>query len=181
MRGKASFSVPGSHNPGNLLSPAGISFVVGFCSSGFPDAKVKLAHISKEELMRKAWIRHLHNSLPVALAGVVIFGMATVCRAQTQTDPYSKMPTQASSRMAHRTARAHYVVTREELRTFSEFLKQHPKIASELKKVTWPTKDELVGSTIVVIVVSIVLAVFIGVVDRVLSFVVQSIFGGGGA
>ena len=44
-----------------------------------------------------------------------------------------------------------------------------------------PTKDELVGSTIVVIVVSVVVAVFIGIVDRILSFVVASIFGGPGA
>ena len=60
----------------------------------------------------------------------------------------------------------------------SKFLKE---VNAELRKVTWPTKDELVGSTIVVIVVSIVLAVFIGIVDRVLSFLVQAIFGGAGA
>ncbi len=64
------------------------------------------------------------------------------------------------------------------LEKFSKFLKE---VNAELRKVTWPTKDELIGSTIVVMVVSVVLAVFIGVVDRVLSFVVQAIFGGPGA
>ncbi|HOD67384.1 MAG TPA: preprotein translocase subunit SecE [candidate division Zixibacteria bacterium] len=58
----------------------------------------------------------------------------------------------------------------------AKFLKE---VNAELHKVTWPTKDELIGSTIVVIVVSIIVAVFIGVVDRVLTVLVQAIFGGG--
>ncbi len=57
-----------------------------------------------------------------------------------------------------------------------KFLKE---VNAELRKVTWPTKDELIGSTIVTIVVSVVVAVFIGIVDRVLSVVIRSIFGGG--
>ena len=36
---------------------------------------------------------------------------------------------------------------------------------TELTKVTWPTKNEIIGSTIVTVVVSIVLSVFIGIVD----------------
>ena len=59
-----------------------------------------------------------------------------------------------------------------------KFLKE---VNAELRKVTWPTKDELIGSTIVVIVVSVIVAVFIGIVDRILTFLVQSIFGGPGA
>ena len=39
----------------------------------------------------------------------------------------------------------------------------------ELKKVTWPTKDEVRGSTIVVIITSIILSAFVFVVDRLLS------------
>ena len=50
--------------------------------------------------------------------------------------------------------------------------------AAELRKMTWPTMDELKGSTIVVIIVSLVVAIFIGVVDRVLTFMVRTIFGG---
>ena len=56
------------------------------------------------------------------------------------------------------------------------FLKE---VVAELRKVTWPTKDELIGSTIVVIVVSLVIAIFIGIVDRILGFVVQALFGSG--
>ena len=59
---------------------------------------------------------------------------------------------------------------------FKKFLKE---VVAELRKVTWPTKEELIGSTIVTVVVSIVVAVFIGIVDRVLTIIIQMIFGAG--
>jgi preprotein translocase subunit SecE len=43
----------------------------------------------------------------------------------------------------------------------------------ELQKVAWPSREELVGSTAVVIVMSVLVAVFIGAVDKVLNFVVN--------
>jgi preprotein translocase subunit SecE len=46
-------------------------------------------------------------------------------------------------------------------------------VIQELKKVSWPTFEELRSSTIVVIVVSIIFAVFIFSVDRLLSLVMQ--------
>ena len=58
----------------------------------------------------------------------------------------------------------------------TKFLKE---VVAELRKVTWPSKDELVGSTIVTIVVSLIVAIFIGIVDRILTFFVTMIFGGG--
>ena len=39
----------------------------------------------------------------------------------------------------------------------------------ELQKVAWPSREELIGSTAVVIAMSIVMAAFVGVVDKVLS------------
>lgn len=42
-------------------------------------------------------------------------------------------------------------------------------VKSEIKKVVFPTKDELIGSTKVVIVSVIVISFFLGVVDLVLS------------
>jgi len=50
---------------------------------------------------------------------------------------------------------------------------------AELRKVTWPTKDELIGSTIVTIVVSLIVAIFIGIVDRFLTILIKMIFGVG--
>ncbi len=46
------------------------------------------------------------------------------------------------------------------------FLKE---VRIELTKVTWSTKDELIGSTIVVIILSLILSVFVGLVDLGLS------------
>lgn len=45
----------------------------------------------------------------------------------------------------------------------------------ELLKVSWPTKDELIGSTMVVIVISVITAVYIGVVDHLLAIVISVI------
>jgi preprotein translocase subunit SecE len=42
-------------------------------------------------------------------------------------------------------------------------------VIAEMKKVSWPTRNELRGSTLVVIVTVIIIAIFIGVVDRILS------------
>jgi preprotein translocase subunit SecE len=42
-------------------------------------------------------------------------------------------------------------------------------VISEMKKVSWPTRNELRGSTLVVIVTVIIISIFIGIVDRILS------------
>lgn len=44
-----------------------------------------------------------------------------------------------------------------------------------MTKVSWSTKQEVVGSTIIVIVLSFLLALFIGVVDKFLSVVISLI------
>ena len=59
---------------------------------------------------------------------------------------------------------------------FTRFLKE---VNVELRKVTWPSKDELIGSTIVTIIVSFIVAIFIGIVDRALTAIITTIFGGG--
>ena len=50
---------------------------------------------------------------------------------------------------------------------------------AELRKMTWPTKDELVGSTIVTVVVSMIVAIFIGIVDWILRWGIRNIFDSG--
>jgi len=61
-----------------------------------------------------------------------------------------------------------------------EKLRQYVKdTMAELRKMSWPTKDELIGSTIVTVVVSVIISVFIGAVDRILVLMMQAIFGGG--
>jgi preprotein translocase subunit SecE len=46
----------------------------------------------------------------------------------------------------------------------------------EMRKVTWPTKAELKDATRVVIVASIVLTAFIGLVDQILSNIIKLVF-----
>jgi preprotein translocase subunit SecE len=49
------------------------------------------------------------------------------------------------------------------------------EVTVELKKVSWPTKNELIGSTIVVIISVALMAIFIGVCDFIFSKVVHLI------
>jgi preprotein translocase subunit SecE len=51
------------------------------------------------------------------------------------------------------------------------------EVRFELTKVTWTTREELIYSTIVVIVVSIILSIFIGVVDLGLSNLASMLLG----
>jgi preprotein translocase subunit SecE len=46
----------------------------------------------------------------------------------------------------------------------------------ELKKVTWPNKGELKDATRVVVVASILLTIFIGIVDQILTQVIKLVF-----
>ena len=45
----------------------------------------------------------------------------------------------------------------------------------EMSKVAWPTKDELIGSTVIVLVSLALLSAFIGLCDLVLSNIVNII------
>jgi preprotein translocase subunit SecE len=49
------------------------------------------------------------------------------------------------------------------------------EVGLEFKRVTWPSQQELVNSTTVVIAVTLVLAFFLGVVDIGLARVVERI------
>jgi len=53
-----------------------------------------------------------------------------------------------------------------------EFIRE---VLVEFRKVTWPSRQELVNSTSVVIVVTVVLAFFLGAVDIGLARIVERI------
>ncbi|MDH3961152.1 MAG: preprotein translocase subunit SecE [Desulfuromonadales bacterium] len=53
-----------------------------------------------------------------------------------------------------------------------EFLQQ---VKAELQKVTWPTRKETYGSTMVVIVLVLMVAVFLWIVDSALSTMIQTL------
>lgn len=54
----------------------------------------------------------------------------------------------------------------------TEFL---ANVKGELKKVTWPTRKDTYASTLVVIVLVLVVAVFLWAVDSVLSLLIRLI------
>ena len=48
------------------------------------------------------------------------------------------------------------------------------EVKIEIKKVVYPSRDELLGSTWVVIITSVVISLFLGVVDLGLSKIVKA-------
>ena len=50
------------------------------------------------------------------------------------------------------------------------------QVREELKKVSWSTRQELLGSTVVVIVITFLMTAFIGVVDLFLTKMLTVIF-----
>jgi preprotein translocase subunit SecE len=49
-------------------------------------------------------------------------------------------------------------------------------VIKEMKKVTWPSKEELQESTSIVIVVCIILAIFTYIIDMSLTYILKGIF-----
>ncbi|PIQ63398.1 MAG: preprotein translocase subunit SecE [Bacteroidetes bacterium CG12_big_fil_rev_8_21_14_0_65_60_17] len=51
------------------------------------------------------------------------------------------------------------------------------EVAKEMRKVTWPTQKELISNTVVTIVATLVISLFIFGADRVISTVLEVIYG----
>ena len=60
------------------------------------------------------------------------------------------------------------------MRKIQQYVKES---IQELKKVTWPTWEELKGSTLVVMLFSVIMGLYIAGLDFVFSFVVNQIMG----
>ncbi len=60
---------------------------------------------------------------------------------------------------------------------FKRLVKFIREVRNEMRRVSWPSRDEVRESTTVVIVIVLILAVFIGIVDRALSFLISLVFG----
>ena len=55
-----------------------------------------------------------------------------------------------------------------------DFLRE---VRTELSKVSWPSRAELIGSTTVVIIITLILAAFTGVIDFILSIILSRLLG----
>ena len=58
------------------------------------------------------------------------------------------------------------------LRRVQEFVRE---VVAEFRKVAWPSRQELMNSTVVVIAVTVVVSVFLGAVDVALARIVERI------
>ena len=58
------------------------------------------------------------------------------------------------------------------LRRAQEFVRE---VVAEFRKVAWPSRQELINSTVVVIAVTVVVSLFLGAVDVVLARIVERI------
>jgi preprotein translocase subunit SecE len=56
---------------------------------------------------------------------------------------------------------------------FARMIQYLKESRAELAKITWPSRQELRGSTVVVIVSVILLTIFIGVVDQIFNYLLK--------
>jgi preprotein translocase subunit SecE len=59
---------------------------------------------------------------------------------------------------------------------FQKINKFFLEVKQEMAKVSWPTRNELKGTTIIVIVITIILSVFIWLADKVLEGLLNIIY-----
>ena len=59
----------------------------------------------------------------------------------------------------------------------SKFLSFFSETKQELARVNWPSRDELMQSTWLVLVVTLLVAAFIGAIDLILSLVMRVVLG----
>jgi preprotein translocase subunit SecE len=58
------------------------------------------------------------------------------------------------------------------IRAFGDYVRD---VRVEMSKVTWPSRRELRDSTLVVIVMVFIMAIFIGIVDRVMTVAFEAL------
>lgn len=51
------------------------------------------------------------------------------------------------------------------------------ELKGEMKKVTWPTRDELKESTKLVIIATFIVTLFVGLIDQILTLVIRKLLG----
>lgn len=54
----------------------------------------------------------------------------------------------------------------------SQFLKE---VRTELARIEWPKKDEFIGSTMVVLILVCMFAIFLGGVDRIIAWTIWKV------
>jgi preprotein translocase subunit SecE len=118
--------------------------------------------------------------------------MARKRRTDNEDDGQGKKPAEADARPAKRsagggagaaararpgpqakTAKAGSVTKAVQQGRFTRFLHE---VVAELKKVSWPTRNQLIQATVVVIVAVAIIAVFLGLADQASAWIVRRVF-----
>jgi preprotein translocase subunit SecE len=60
---------------------------------------------------------------------------------------------------------------------FQKIRKFFSEVKVELRKVTWPTREELKGSTRIVIIATFVVTLFVGFIDQLLTLIIRRLLG----
>lgn len=60
---------------------------------------------------------------------------------------------------------------------FEKIRKLLSEIVAEMKKVTWPNREELKESTKLVIIATFVVTLFVGLIDQLLSLLIRRLLG----
>jgi len=58
---------------------------------------------------------------------------------------------------------------------FNKLITYLAQVRAEMSKVTWPTRDEMIESTRIILILSFILAIAVFAVDRLLSFSLEKI------
>ena len=66
-------------------------------------------------------------------------------------------------------------IERCEVIMFKKLIKFLREVRLELKRVSWPTRKEITGSTGVVIVTVIIVAIYLGIIDNILQQIMMRI------
>jgi preprotein translocase subunit SecE len=69
------------------------------------------------------------------------------------------------------------LLQKEKTSVFGKMLKFLKEVKVEMGKVSWPTREELISSTAVVVVVSLMFAVIVGALDTLLMLLAKSLYG----
>lgn len=62
------------------------------------------------------------------------------------------------------------------MKMFDGTIRFFKEVRSEMKSVTWPTKDDLKEGTVVVIIMSAIVALFLSAVDFIFGLAVRNVF-----
>ncbi len=117
--------------------------------------------------------------------------MARKRRTDNEDDGQGKKPAEADARPAKRssaggaaaararpgpqakTPKAGSVTKAVQQGRFARFFQE---VVAELKKVSWPTRSQLIQATTVVIVAVAIIAAFLGLADQASSWIVKRVF-----